>query len=112
MNPDKEVLRILERQFEDNREALEMRLEQERQKVIAQKVRRVNRSINRLEKQNNQFLDQISKFRQQRKSTDKISTSMIRDLSDAQTKMLASSQIEQSRHKLAEISAEHDLGDI
>ena len=47
----------IERQYSDNRQALEQKLEQERQKLIELNLRRVNRSIGRLEKQNKNFLN-------------------------------------------------------
>ena len=46
----------IERQYLDNKQALESKLEQERQKLIDQNLRRVNRSIGRLERQNKNFL--------------------------------------------------------
>ena len=47
VNPEKKA--IIARQFVDNKHAYEHKLEQERQKLIFGNLRRVNKSIGRLE---------------------------------------------------------------
>lgn len=78
---DPEHRQMLERQFEDNKVAFEIKLEQERHKKHATQMRRINGSINRLEKQNKNFLKQMSTFRQDRISLTKVSQSNLRAIS-------------------------------
>ena len=54
LDPDRKAL--LHRQYEDNLKAYEFKLEQERHKLHSTNMHKVNRSINRLETQNKNFL--------------------------------------------------------
>jgi len=47
---DPEKKELIRRQFEDNHTAFELRMDQERNKLHETNIRKVNRSINRLEK--------------------------------------------------------------
>ena len=84
----------IERQYLDNKHALEHKLEQERQKLIDQNLRRVNRSIGRLERQNKNFLNQITSFRRDRVSVGKVSSNNMRALSNLQSRAMLSSQLD------------------
>ena len=82
---DKERDSELRRQYEDNLPVYEFRLEQERLKLHDSNLRKVNRSLNRLEKQNKNFLEQMEQFRNERMYTKKDSSSNIRALSGNST---------------------------
>lgn len=88
---DPEKTAIIARQFENNPSAYENKLEQERQKIIVTNLRRVNRSIGRLEKQNKNFLNQITSFRKDRVNIGKVSSTNIRALSGLQSRLMLSS---------------------
>ena len=63
---DPERRAILHRQYEDNAKAYEFKIDQEKHKQHNNNLRRVNRSFNRLEVQNKNFLHQIHSFRHER----------------------------------------------
>ena len=104
----------IERQYSDNRQAMEQKLEQERQKLIDLNLRRVNRSIGRLEKQNKNFLNQMAAFRKDRVSIGKVSSSNMRALSNLQSKAMLSSNVTSNNEKVppASTGIEHGAGTL